>query len=118
VLSVAFATGRHGGNRPIIEVLHFIGARTASSQRISAPFPGLGLRAADRRRQRDRHVRFRRGHDPLVSGTASGDQVAALFGTFSLGFSDMRPWRDRSSWPPVTAGTSRHTVNRTLQAID
>jgi cell division transport system permease protein len=53
-----------------------------------------------------------------LTGTAGGDQFAALFGTFSIG------WEGYAALTvqillvaAVTAGTSRHTVNQTLASV-
>ena len=86
VLSVIFATrGAMATNRPIVEVLHFIGAKSGFiASQFQRHFLVLGLEGgliggglamlAVRHR---RHCR-----DDMSVGTAGGDQLAALFGTF------------------------------------
>src|SRR5438094_374320 len=86
VLSVAFATrGAMAANRPIVEVLHFIGARDAYiAGQFQSHFLKLGLKGG-----------FIGGGAALILltlagqlgdrflGTAGADQTAALFGSFS-----------------------------------
>jgi cell division transport system permease protein len=121
VLSVAFATrGAMATNRPVIEVLHFVGAKNNYiAGHFQRHFLVLGLRggaigggcAA---------VVF--GLAELVSawfrGTSGGEQLVALFGTMSIG------WQGYAAVfglvvliAVVTAATSRQTVNRTLETI-
>jgi cell division transport system permease protein len=88
VLSVAFATrGAMAANRPIIEVLHFVGARDAYiARQFQRHFLMLGLKggaigggAAI--------VLFLLAQwliDRFI-GTSGGEQIAALFGSFSIG---------------------------------
>jgi cell division transport system permease protein len=53
------------------------------------------------------------------AGTAAGEQTSALFGTFSIGFGGYAAVMAQVVLiAVVTALTSRHTVNRTLEAID
>jgi len=53
------------------------------------------------------------------AGSAGGDQTAALFGSFSIGvFGYIAVLGQVVLIAAVTAITSRHTVNRTLEAID
>jgi cell division transport system permease protein len=55
----------------------------------------------------------------LSVGTASGDQVAALFGTFSLSLSGyVAILAQIVLVAAVTAAASRRTVNRTLDFVD
>ena len=89
MLSVIFATrGAMATNRPIVEVLHFIGAKNGFiAGQFQRHFLMLGLEGGADRRRRWRCWLFalagigRR----LSVGTAGGDQIAALFGTFSIG---------------------------------
>jgi len=122
MLSVTFATrGAMAANKPVIEVLHFVGAKNAFIARnFQRHFLLLGLQggalgggAAI--------VLF--GIAGLISrwfaGSAVAEQSAALFGTFAIGF-----WGYAAMFAQivviavVTALTSRHTVNRTLESID
>jgi cell division transport system permease protein len=121
ILSVAFATrGAMAANRPIVEVLHFIGARDRYvARQFQRHFLVLGLKGgalgggaamalfAIAQVTVDRFI-----------GTAGGDEIAALFGSFSigpLGYSLMVLQILISA--AVTAGTSREVVNRTLATV-
>jgi cell division transport system permease protein len=121
MLSVTFATrGAMAANRPVIEVLHFVGAKDGFiAGHFQRHFLVLGLKGG---------VIGGGGAIVLFAlaealsrwlpGTAGSDQLSALFGQFSIG------------WPGyaavlaqiiliaiVTAVTSRRTVNRTLETI-
>src|SRR5262245_10256999 len=121
ILSVAFATrGAMAANRPIVEVLHFIGARDGYiARQFQRHFLVLGLKGgaiggvaamvlfALAQLTVDRFI-----------GTAGGDEIAALFGSFSiglLGYALIVLQIIISA--AVTAGTSREVVNRTLAAV-
>ena len=53
------------------------------------------------------------------AGTAGGEQTAALFGSFSIGLAGyVAVLAQVVLIAVVTAVTSRHTVNRTLETID
>jgi cell division transport system permease protein len=121
VLSVAFATrGAMATNRPIVEVLHFIGAKDGF---IAGQFQGhflvLGLKGGGLG-----------GGAALVVlalaaffgnrflGTAGGDETAALFGSFSIGIAGYAAVLGQIILvAAVTAGTSRQVVIRTLATI-
>jgi cell division transport system permease protein len=122
VLSVSFATrGAMATNRPVIEVLHFIGARNAFIARhFQGHFLMLGLQGG-----------IIGGGAAIVlfalaqlfgrwfGGTAAGEQASALFGTFSIGLAGYGAVLVMIVLIAlVTAFASRHTVNRTLEAID
>ena len=98
VLSVIFATrGAMATNRPIVEVLHFIGAKSGFiAGQFQRHFLLLGLKGGADRRRRWRCCCSRWPASPASwsAGTAGGDQVAALFGNFSLGCERLS--RDRS----------------------
>jgi cell division transport system permease protein len=121
MLSVTFATrGAMATNRPIIEVLHFIGARDGFiAGQFQRHFLVLGLKGG-----------LLGGGIAIalfllaglifrwIVGGAEAEQAALLFGTFSIG------------WPgylllglqilliaAVTAAASRHTVYRTLESV-
>jgi len=122
ILSVAFAThGAMAANRPIVEVLHFIGATDGFiAGQFQRHFLVLGLEGG------------------LIGGAASilvfmvaalfgrwgvgvvgGEQLAMLFGTFVLrveGYVAILVLAVLIA--VVTALTSRHTVNRTLRAVE
>lgn len=122
VLSVTFATrGAMATNRTVIEVLHFVGAKSGFiAGHFQRHFLMLGLQggaigggAAI--------VLFALANaiSRLSAGTAGGDQTAALFGSFSIGIAGYIAVLGQVVLiAAVTAITSRHTVNRTLEAID
>lgn len=122
MLSVSFATrGAMASNRPIVEVLHFIGARDSYiAGEFQRHFVWLGLKGgalggglavvlfavagllADR-----------------FKGTAAEDQVGALFGSFAVGpegYAAIVGLVVLAS--AVAAGTSRWTVQQTLKAME
>lgn len=121
-LSVAFATrGAMAANRPIIEVLHFIGARNRFiAGRFQRHFLRLGLQggligvgAAI--------LLFlvAQGLSIWFSGGAPEGQVSALFGHFSLGLVGyVAVGVQVLLVAAVTAATSRYTVNRTLETVE
>src|SRR5205085_4232694 len=88
VLTVTFATrGAMAANRPIVEVLHFIGATDGYiAGQFQRHFLTLGLKGGAIGGGASVVVLALAGlfGDRLV-GTATGDQVAALFGSFSIG---------------------------------
>lgn len=122
MLSVTFATrGAMATNRPVIEVLHFIGAKDSFiASHIQRHFLLLGLKGG-----------LIGGGAAVVlfgiadlagrwlAGTAAGDELSALFGTFSIG------WQGYALVlvqvilvAVVTALASRVTVKRTLATIN
>jgi cell division transport system permease protein len=121
VLSVTFATrGVMATNRQVIEVLHFIGAKNSFiAGHFQRHFLLLGLKGgaiggglalllfalAD-----------------LVNGwllmSPGGAQLTALFGSFSIGLAGYAAVLAQIVLTAlVTAATSRHTVNRTLETV-
>lgn len=122
VLSVTFATrGAMATNRNVIEVLHLVGAKNNFiASNFQRHFLVMGLQGG----------LIGGGAAVLLfalaaligyftAGTAGGDQSAALFGSFSLGFLGyLAVLAQIVLSAVVTALTSRHTVNRTLEAID
>ena len=122
MLSVTFATrGAMATNKPVIEVLHFVGAKNGYIANLfQRHFLLLGLQGG-----------VIGGGMAIVlfalaglvgnwmSGTALGDQTAALFGTFSIGIVGYVAVIGQIVLiAGVTAVTSRQTVNRTLETID
>jgi len=121
MLSVMFATrGAIATNRSVVEVLHLIGATNSFiAKHFERRFLGLGLKGgliggggaialfalmelAGRR----------------LLGTATGDQFAALFGSFSIGVIGYTAVVVQIVLVAlVTAAASRRTVNRTLETI-
>jgi cell division transport system permease protein len=121
VLSVTFATrAAMATNRPVIEVLHFIGAKNSFiTGHFQRHFLRLGLKGG-----------VIGGGSAIALfalaelasrwslGTPSGDQVAALFGTLSIGtLGYIAVLAQIVLIAIVTAATSRHTVNRTIETI-
>lgn len=122
MLSVTFATrGAMATNKPVIEVLHFVGAKNGFIARhFQHHFLILGLQGG-----------AIGGGAAIVlfmlasvlsrwfDGTAGGDQASALFGSFSIGFIGYAAVLAQVVLiAGVTALTSRHTVNNTLEMID
>jgi cell division transport system permease protein len=122
VLSVTFATrGAMATNRPIIEVLHYVGATDGfvanQFQRhfLLLGFKGgaLGGGAAI--------VLFGilAAANAWLAGTAGGDEASALFGSFSIGVAGyLAILTQIVLMAVVTAVASRRTVNHTLGNID
>ena len=121
VLSVTFATrGVMATNRQVIEVLHFIGAKNSFiAGHFQRHFLLLGLKGGA----------IGGGLALLLFGVLDlanglflsrpqGAQLAALFGTFSIGPAGYAAVAAQIALTAlVTAATSRHTVNRTLDAV-
>lgn len=117
VLSVSFATrGAMAANRAVIEVLHFVGAQNRFiAGHFQRHFLQLGLQggaigggAAI--------VLFALGN---LIGAFFGDTSSTLFGSVSIGIAGyVAVVVQVVLIAVVTAWTSRHTVNRTLEAID
>ena len=122
MLSVTFATrGAMAANRPVIEVLHFVGAQNNFIARhFQRHFLLLGLQggaigggAAV--------VLFLLASlaSHLFAGSAMAEQSSALFGSFSIGILGYAAMLAQIVViAAVTAITSRRTVNRTLESID
>jgi cell division transport system permease protein len=121
VLSVTFATrAAMATNRPVVEVLHFIGAKSNFiAGHFQRHFLGLGLRGG-----------LIGGGCAVVLfaiaellnrrffGTTVGDQFGALFGSFSIGIAGyVAVLAQIVLIALVTAVSSRHAVNRTLETI-
>lgn len=122
ILSVTFATrGAMATNKAVIEVLHFVGAKNGFiAQNFQHHFLLLGLQGG-----------AIGGGAAIVlfaiaslasrwfTGSAGGDQTSALFGSFSIGIAGYAAVLGQVALiAVVTALTSRHTVNSTLEAID
>jgi cell division transport system permease protein len=122
VLSVTFATrGAMAANRPIVEVLHYVGATDAFvSSQFQRHFLILGFKggvigggAAV--------VLFGviQALNAWVAGTPAADEAEALFGSFSLGtVGYLAIFAEIVLMALVTALASRLTVNRTLERVD
>jgi cell division transport system permease protein len=122
ILSVTFATrGTMATNRPIVEVLHYVGATDSFiSSQFQRHFLILGFRGGA----------IGGGVAMLlfgllevakgwVAGTPAGDEMAGLFGSFSIGVAGYLAILLQIVFMAlVTAFASRRTVNRTLSSID
>jgi cell division transport system permease protein len=122
VLSVTFATrGAIATNRPVVEVLHFIGAPDSFiAGHFQRHFLWLGLKGGI---IGGGAAILLFAFAELLSGWllsgAGADRVSALFGTFSIGTTGYIAVGIQVIVIAVLiAATSRQTVNRTLQSID
>jgi cell division transport system permease protein len=122
VLSVTFATGgAMAANRPIIEVLHFVGAKDGFiAGQFQRHFLLLGLTGGVIGGVAAMLLFLVAGLlGDRFTGTAGEDQVAALFGSFSLGIAGYAAIVGLVAViAVVTAGASRLTVYRTLGSIE
>jgi len=121
VLSVAFATrAAIATNRPVIEVLHLIGAKDSFiAAHFQRHFLQLGLKGGliGGGSAIALFVLIELASGSFV-GTAGGDQLAALFGVSSIGvLGYLAVLAQVGLIALVTAATSRHTVNRTIETI-
>jgi cell division transport system permease protein len=121
VLSVTFATrAAMATNRQVIEVLHFIGARNSFiAAHFQSHFLWLGLKGGA----------IGGGlalvlfavldlADGWLATRAAGEQITALFGAFSIGFSGYLAMLAQIGVTALlTAFTARRTVNRTLESV-
>jgi cell division transport system permease protein len=122
MLSVGFATrGAMATNKNVIEVLHFVGAKNGFiAHHFQRHFLLLGLQGGA---IGGAAAMALFALASLIGGwfgaSAAGAQTSALFGSFSIGL-----WGYIAVLglvvliALVTAWTSRHTVNRTLETID
>jgi cell division transport system permease protein len=122
VLSVSFATrGAMATNRPIIEVLHFIGARDGFiAGQFQRQFLILGLQGGLIGGGGAALVFLIGGFfSAAARGTPAGDQTAALFGSFSIGALGYFAIVALIALAAlVTAATSRYVVGRTLRMME
>jgi len=122
VLSVTFATrGAMATNRPIVEVLHYVGATDGFvARQFQQHFLVLGFKGG-----------MIGGGGAIMlfgllsaagawlGGTPGSDEAAALFGGFAIGAAGyIAMLAQIVLMAVVTALTSRHTVNQTLKDID
>ena len=121
ILSVMFATrAAMATNRPVIEVLHFIGAKNNFiAEHVQRHFLRLGLQGGA----------IGGGSALLLFGLAefanswfldlaAGNQFVALFGTLSIGILGyLAVLAQIGLIALLTAATSRRTVNRTIETI-
>jgi cell division transport system permease protein len=122
VLSVTFATrGAMATNRPIIEVLHYVGATDDYiASQFQRHFLILGFKGgAIGGGAAILLFGFLEAARTWFAGTPGGDEAAALFGTFSIGVVGyLAIVIQIVLMAVVTAYSSRHTVNQTLESID
>ncbi len=122
VISVSFATrGAMAANRPIVEVLHFVGAQDRYiANRFLRHFLRLGLEGGLIGGVAAMLVfGFSESIASWFSGTPVGDQFAALLGTFALPASGYLMLAAQAMLiAAVTAWTSRRTLFATLDDID
>jgi cell division transport system permease protein len=122
VLSVAFATrGAMASNWPIVEVLHFVGAKEAYiASQFQRHFLGLGLKGGVLGGAAAiLGFLLVRSVSDLFVGTAGEAEAAALFGGFSVGFMGyVVVSAEVVLIAAVTALTSRQVVIHTLRRID
>jgi len=122
VLSVAFATrGAMASNRPIVEVLHFVGAKQAYiASQFQRHFLWLGLRGGVLGGGAAILSLMLAGRvSDLFVGTAGETEAAALFGRFSLGFMVyVVVAAEMGLIAAITALTSRRVVIHTLRHIE
>jgi cell division transport system permease protein len=122
VLSVAFATrGAMASNWPIVEVLHFVGAKEAYiASQFQRHFLGLGLKGGVLGGAAAiLGFLLVRSVSDLFVGTAGEAEAAALFGGFSVGFMGyVVVAAEVVLIAAITALTSRQVVIHTLRRID
>lgn len=122
VLSVTFATrGTMAANRPIIEVLHYVGATDAFiADQFQRHFLALGFKGgAIGGGAAILLFAVVEAANTWFVGTAGGDEITALFGHLTIGVSGYVAILLQIVFMAlVTAFASRQTVNRTLKAID
>jgi len=122
IISVSFATrGAMAANRPIVEVLHFVGAGDRYiAARFQRHFLRLGLEGGMIGGGMAMLIfGFSESIAGWFSGTPVGDQFAALLGTFSLRPSGYLALAVQALLiAAITAWASRRTLFSTLEDID
>ena len=122
ILSVAFATrGAMATNRPIVEVLHFIGARDGFiASQFQRHFLRLGLIGGALGGGAAMAVLAGAGvFRDVFLGTAAEEQASALFNTMSIGVSGYAAVLGQIILvAAVTTLTSRQVVSHTLASIE
>jgi cell division transport system permease protein len=121
VLSVTFATkGAMAANRPIVEVLHLIGAKDGFiAGEFQRHFLLLGIKGGAIGGGLAMALFAIAGlAGRWLMGTVAGDQFASLFGSFSIGWEGYAALAAQIALiAVVTAAASRHTVNQTLESV-
>jgi cell division transport system permease protein len=122
VLSVTFATrGAMAANRPIVEVLHYVGATDGFiARQFQRHFLVLGFKGgAIGGGGAIMMFGIVGAANSWLTGTAGGDEAAALFGTSSIGVVGYLAMFSQIVLMAVVTGlASRRTVNHTLANID
>ena len=122
MLSVTFATrGAMAANKPVIEVLHFVGAKNGYiAGHFQRHFLLLGLQGGAVGGGAAALLFVIAGvFSRWFTASAGGEQTAALFGSFAIGlWGYVAVLGQIVLIAAVTALTSRYTVNRTLEGID
>ncbi len=122
MLSVTFATrGAMATNKPVIEVLHFVGAKNGFiAGHFQRHFLLLGLQGGALGGGLAVLMFVLAGvFSRWFAGSAGSEQTSALFGSFAIGIGGYVAMLVQIMLIAVVAAlTSRHTVNRTLEAID
>jgi cell division transport system permease protein len=122
ILSVTFATrGAMASNRPIVEVLHFVGAKEAYiASQFRRHFLGLGLKGGVLGGIAALLCLTLAGRVSDLFGGSTGEaEAAALFGHFSMGFTGyVLVAAEVGLIAGVTALTSRQVVIHTLRNIE
>jgi cell division transport system permease protein len=122
VLSVTFATrGAMATNRPIIEVLHYVGATDSFvARQFQRHFLVLGFKGGMIGGGAAITLfGVLQGMNVWLAGTPGGDEAEALFGSFTIGgIGYLAILGQIVLMALVTALASRRTVSRTLDAID
>jgi cell division transport system permease protein len=122
VLSVTFATrGTMAANRPIVEVLHYVGATDGFvAGQFQRHFLILGLKGgAIGGGAAILLFALLSAINAWIAGTPGGDEAAALFGASSMGTGGyLAVFGQIILMAAVTALTSRRTVNHTLESIE
>jgi len=121
ILSVGFATsGAMAANRPVIEVLHFIGARDRYiAGQFQRHFLWLGLKGgAIGGFSAILTFALIAPVEAMIRGTAGAEQFAALFGSITMGFNGyVVVLLQICLIAAVAAESSRQTVNRVIASI-
>lgn len=122
VLSVTFATrGAMATNRPIVEVLHYVGATDGFiARQFQRHFLFLGLKGGGIGGGIAlMFFGFLNAANTFLSTTAAGREAGILFGSLSVGVGGYLTILGLIVlMAAVTAWTSRRTVNQTLRAIE
>ncbi len=122
VLSVTFATrGTMATNRPIVEVLHYVGATDSFvSGQFQRHFLLLGFKGgAIGGGVAILLFAVVEAANAWLTGTAGGDEIAGLSGNLSIGVAGYLAILLQIVFMAlVTAFASRRTVNRTLETMD